>query len=71
VEDIEIGSQEIEIDSLSNEGKVFVDRVVALRQQLGQLDLQRQEVLVLIQVYENSIRETLKAVEEPTEQVVN
>ena len=72
MDNVVIDGNEIQIEDLNDEGKAYVGRVMELRNQLGQLDLQRQELHVLINAYANSIKETVnKEEEEPEIELVN
>jgi hypothetical protein len=70
-ENVVIDNQSIELKDLTDEGRLYVQRVMELRNNLGQLDLQRQEIQVLIQAYANSIKNSMEVVqpEEVAEQV--
>lgn len=70
-ENVVIDNQSIELKDLTDEGRLYVQRVMELRSNLGQLDLQRQEIQVLIQAYANSIKNSMEVVqpEEVAEQV--
>lgn len=72
MDNVVIDGNEIQIEDLNDEGKAFVGRVMELRNELGRLDMQRQELHVLINAYANSIKETVnKEEEEPEIELVN
>ena len=58
-----IDGEEIEIDNLGHEGQVLVSRLVELKNQLGQAELQQQELHLLINAYASSIKNSLQSVE--------
>jgi hypothetical protein len=73
MENLTIDGEEIEFDSLGQEGKVLVNRLVELKTQLGQVELQQQELHLLINAYAASLKNSIHPVEEedqPEEQVM-
>jgi len=72
MENVTIDGQEIEFDDLPQEGKVLVNRLVELKTQLGQVELQQQELHLLINAYASSLKNSIQPVEEgePEEQVM-
>jgi len=73
MDNVVIDGNEIKIEDLNEEAKVYVQRVMELRNELGRLDLQRQELHVLINAYANSIKESAQPAEEeePKIELVN
>ena len=72
MENVTIDGQEIEFDDLPQEGKVLVNRLVELKTQLGQVELQQQELHLLINAYASGLKNSIQPVEEgePEEQVM-
>jgi len=67
-----IDGNEIQIEDLSDEGKAQVGRIMELRNELGRLDMQRQELHVVINAYANSIKQSVaEQEEEPQIELVN
>ena len=66
-----IDGEEIEIDNLGHEGQVLVSRLVELKNQLGQAELQQQELHLLINAYASSIKNSLQSVENEQDEQVN
>ena len=64
MENLTIDGEEIEFDSLGQEGKVLVNRLVELKTQLGQVELQQQELHLLINAYAASLKNSIHPVEE-------
>jgi len=64
MENVTIDGQEIEFDDLPQEGKVLVNRLVELKTQLGQVELQQQELHLLINAYASSLKNSIQPVEE-------
>lgn len=70
MESLIIDGKEIEFDSLGQEGKVLVKRLVELKTQLGQVELQQQELHLLINAYASSIKNSIQPVEDEQEEQV-
>lgn len=68
MENLTIDGEEIEFDSLGQEGKVLVNRLVELKTQLGQVELQQQELHLLINAYAASLKNSIHPVEEEDQQ---
>ena len=66
-----IDGEEIEIDNLGHEGQVLVNRLVELKNQLGQAELQQQELHLLVNAYASSIKNSLQSVENEQDEQVN
>ena len=66
-----IDGEEIEIDNLGHEGQVLVSRLVELKNQLGQAELQQQELHLLVNAYASSIKNSLQSVENEQDEQVN
>ena len=66
---INIDESEIDVEELSPDGKAMVARVIELRQQLTQTNIQRIELETLIGYWAKNIKESIKPVEETDEPV--
>ena len=62
-----IDNTEIDVEELSPDGKAMVARVIELRQQLTQTNIQRIELETLIGSWAKNIKESIKPVEENDE----
>ena len=71
IENIVIDDETIQISELSEEGQNLVARVIELRNQMGSLDMQRQELGVLINAYAATIKSSVKAVDDGVIETVN
>lgn len=72
MDNVVIDGNEIQIEDLSDEGKAQVGRIMELRNELGRLDMQRQELHVVINAYANSIKQSVaEQEEEPQIEMVN
>ena len=71
METLVIDGEEIEIDNLGHEGQVLVNRLVELKNQLGQAELQQQELHLLVNAYASSIKNSLQSVENEQDEQVN
>ena len=71
METLVIDGEEIEIDNLGHEGQVLVSRLVELKNQLGQAELQQQELHLLVNAYASSIKNSLQSVENEQDEQVN
>ena len=72
MDNVVIDGNEIQIEDLSDEGKAQVGRIMELRNELGRLDMQRQELHVVINAYANSIKQSVAGQEEePQIEMVN
>jgi len=72
MDNVVIDGNEIQIEDLSDEGKAQVGRIMELRNELGRLDMQRQELHVVINAYANSIKQSVaEQEEEPQIELVN
>lgn len=67
---ITIDNTEIHVEDLSPDGKAMVARVIELRQQLTQANIQRIELETLISSWAKNIKESIKPVEENDEPVL-
>ena len=67
---INIDESEIDIEDLSPDGKAMVARVIELRQQLTQANIQRIALETLIGAWAKNIKESIKPVEENDEPVL-
>ena len=65
-----IDNTEIDVEDLSPDGQAMVARVIELRQQLTQANIQRIELETLIGSWAKNIKESLKPVEENDEPVL-
>ena len=66
---INIDESEIDVDEVSPDGKAMVARVIELRQQLTQANINRIELETLIGSWAKNIKESIKPVEENDEPV--
>ena len=64
-----IDNTEIDVEDLSPDGQAMVARVIELRQQLTQANIQRIELETLIGSWAKNIKESIKPVEENDEPV--
>jgi len=72
VENIVIDGSDIQIEDLNDEAKAQVGRIMELQNELGRLDMQKQELHVLINAYANSIKQSVaEQEEEPQIELVN
>jgi len=72
VENIVIDGSDIRIEDLNDEAKAQVGRIMELQNELGRLDMQKQELHVLINAYANSIKQSVaEQEEEPQIELVN
>ena len=67
---ITIDDVEIDVEDLSLDGQAMVARVIELRQQLTQANIHRMELETLISSWAQSIKESIKPVEENDEPVI-
>jgi hypothetical protein len=67
---ITIDNTEIDVEDLSPDGQAMVARVIELRQQLTQANIQRIELETLISSWAKNIKESIKPVEENDEPVL-
>ena len=65
-----IDNTEIDVEDLSPDGQAMVARVIELRQQLTQTNIQRIELETLISSWAKNIKESIKPVEENDEPVL-
>ena len=65
-----IDNTEIDVEDLSPDGQAMVARVIELRQQLSQANIQRIELETLIGSWAKNIKESIKPVEENDEPVL-
>ncbi len=65
-----IDNTEIDVEDLSPDGQAMVARVIELRQQLTQANIQRIELETLIGSWAKNIKESIKPVEENDEPVL-
>ena len=69
---IVIDGSDIRIEDLNDEAKAQVGRIMELQNELGRLDMQKQELHVLINAYANSIKQSVaEQEEEPQIELVN
>lgn len=72
MENIVIDGSDIQIEDLNDEAKAQVGRIMELQNELGRLDMQKQELRVLINAYANSIKQSVaEQEEEPQIELVN
>lgn len=72
MENIVIDGSDIRIEDLNDEAKAQVGRIMELQNELGRLDMQKQELHVLINAYANSIKQSVaEQEEEPQIELVN
>jgi|TARA_R100001530_G_scaffold24295_2_gene19734 hypothetical protein len=71
METLVIDGEEIEIANLGHEGQALVNRLVELKNQLGQAELQQQELHLLVNAYASSIKNSLQSVENEQDEQVN
>ena len=72
MENIVIDGSDIQIEDLNEEAKAQVGRIMELQNELGRLDMQKQELHVLINAYANSIKQSVaEQEEEPQIELVN
>ncbi|MGB1877281.1 MAG: hypothetical protein ACPHGY_10280 [Rhodospirillaceae bacterium] len=72
MENIVIDGSDIQIEDLNDEAKAQVGRIMELQNELGRLDMQKQELHVLINAYANSIKQSVaEQEEEPQIELVN
>ena len=72
MDNVVIDGNEIKVEDLNDEAKIYVQRVMELQNELGRLDMQKQELHVLINAYANSIKQSVaEQEEEPQIELVN
>jgi len=68
---INIDESEIDVEDLSPDGKAMVARVIELRSQLTQLNIQRIEIETLIGSWAKSIKDSIEVVEDEPIEVIS